>query len=795
MLKKVLIGLGAVLAVLVIGLAALAVLFDANRFKPEIEQYVRDNYKRTLKFDGDLALSVFPRIALALPRTTLSNFAGDRVSASLAGARVSVALWPLLRGRIEAGAISVDGLTATVERRRDGSTSVDDLLKREAAAGATGKAAAGPADFEIGGVELANADLTLNDLESRRTIRLSKLNVKTGRLAPVVRTPLQFDTWFEVSGAPEATGQVRVASTLELDLARSMYATTALDASVNGVVDRQAIEVGLVADRVAYAGASGGIEAAKVDAKAKGKWGTVTLDESRLLAPALAFDPLARRLIVGGLEASAKGKSNADAFEVALTAPRLEVSEATASGQRATLAVKFAPASPASLAGQVRLALEGVSGNARQIEIAKVALDAEGSQGTRKFGAALAGPLAASLEARTLSLPRFTGDITMEDPALPQKAVKVPLTARLALDAKAEKADAGFASKFDETSAAAEFTVRGFAAPRITFEASADRLNVDRYFPPPPPAPGNDSADAREDPKVDLSALRALDLSGSVKVGHLQARGLKASNVDVGVKAANGRLDLAPLNAQLYGGSMAGSANLAADGNRVRLDTAFSNVSIEPLLKDLLDRDLLEGRGNVTLDVATAGATVNTMKRHLNGSAALKLRDGAIKGINLAARLRDAKSLLAGARVDTARANTAEKTDFSELTATFTIKDGVAVNNDLDVRSPLLRIGGAGTVDVGADTVEYTARVSVVGTLKGQDGRTVDQLRGVTVPVKLEGPFDKLAWNIDWGVAAQEALKSQVAQKLAPKVETEKEKARTAVQQKAREALKGLLQR
>ena len=32
--------------------------------------------------------------------------------------------------------------------------------------------------------------------------------------------------------------------------------------------------------------------------------------------------------------------------------------------------------------------------------------------------------------------------------------------------------------------------------------------------------------------------------------------------------------------------------------------------------------------------------------------------------------------------------------------------------------------------------MDYTTRVSVVGTLKGQDGRTVDQLRGVTVPVR-----------------------------------------------------------
>ncbi len=118
MLKKILIGLGAVLGVVVLGLVALAVFFDANKYKPEIQQYVLDHYKRTLTFQGDLSLSVFPRFAIALPPTTLSNRGGDRSSASLKGAKVSVAVLPLLRGRVEVGTVSIDGLTATIERRR-----------------------------------------------------------------------------------------------------------------------------------------------------------------------------------------------------------------------------------------------------------------------------------------------------------------------------------------------------------------------------------------------------------------------------------------------------------------------------------------------------------------------------------------------------------------------------------------------------------------------------------------------------------------------------------------------------
>ena len=62
--------------------------------------------------------------------------------------------------------------------------------------------------------------------------------------------------------------------------------------------------------------------------------------------------------------------------------------------------------------------------------------------------------------------------------------------------------------------------------------------------------------------------------------------------------------------------------------------------------------------------------------------------------------------------------------------------------------------------------MDYVARVSVVGTLKGQDGRNLDQLRGATVPVRVSGPFEKLSYGIDFGGIAQEALKARLNEQL-----------------------------
>ncbi len=191
----------------------------------------------------------------------------------------------------------------------------------------------------------------------------------------------------------------------------------------------------------------------------------------------------------------------------------------------------------------------------------------------------------------------------------------------------------------------------------------------------------------------------------------------------------------------------------------------LSNVSIGPLLRDVAQQDRLDGRGNVALDVTAAGKSVNTMKRSLGGTAKLNLKDGAIKGIDIAAILRKAKSALSGGQPMQAAAQT-EKTDFSELSASFTIKNGVAHNEDLDMKAPLFRVSGRGDIDIAAGTLDYTTKAAVVASTKGQGGDELGQLAGLTVPVHLTGPFDAMKYQVDYGAVAGQLAKSKAGEKL-----------------------------
>ena len=285
-----------------------------------------------------------------------------------------------------------------------------------------------------------------------------------------------------------------------------------------------------------------------------------------------------------------------------------------------------------------------------------------------------------------------------------------------------------------------ETNVRGrIALARVTtFDLNIDRLNVDAYLPAAqkPAASASAAEKPAADTPVDLSALKDLNADGQLQIGALQVHGLKLANVKTEVKAANGQLT-APHSASLYEGTLDGTLGAHADG-RIALKDALHDVAVGPLLRDAAQQDKLEGKGNLTLDVNAAGKSVNAMKRSLAGTAKVELHDGAIKGIDIAAVLGKAKS-------------SAEKSAFTEMSASFVIKNGVAHNDDLDVKSPLFRLTGRGDIDVGNSTINYVTTAS---------------LSGHAVPVRLSGPFDNLKYDVNYGAVAADVAKSKVGERL-----------------------------
>ncbi len=435
----------------------------------------------------------------------------------------------------------------------------------------------------------------------------------------------------------------------------------------------------------------------------------------------------------------ASGTKGKDAFEVALDAPKIAVTKDSFSGDKLALSARLNGANDIT----ATLSLPSIQGNARAFSSRALTL---------------------AFDAR--------GD------ALPGKQVKSEMKGSFAFDADKEHVDVELAGGLLQSQVKARVAVNGFADPAIRFDVDVDQFDADLYMPKKEAAAPKESGP--EQP-IDLSALRKLNLEGRLHIGALKVANVKTTNLKLEMKANNGQLNIAPLSANLYQGSVNGSLSINAQATPViAVNQTLSGVNIAALTKDAADFDTLEGRGNVGMNLTMRGDTVSAMKQALNGTMSLNLADGAIKGINIAKKLRDAQSMLG--KTQTSSADSAEKTDFSELKASFRVNNGVAHNDDLSLKSPLLRLSGNGDIDIGRDSMNYLARATLAKTLEGQGGK--DVVGGITVPVRVSGPFADLKYTLDFGAMVGEAAKQ--------KVEAKKEEIKTKVQDQLKENLKGL---
>jgi AsmA protein len=357
-----------------------------------------------------------------------------------------------------------------------------------------------------------------------------------------------------------------------------------------------------------------------------------------------------------------------------------------------------------------------------------------------------------------------------------QPALQAKLSADGTYQFKAGVLSGDVTAKLDESTIKAKFT----AAEPYDFDASIDKINLDRYIGGAEEKPAAQAAAPKEpakkpagDTPVDLSALKGINAKGKLQVGALEVHGLKLADVSAQLNAANGRVTVAPHSAKLYEGTMSGEVTVDANRNHIALKEQLQNVAIGPILRDFAQQDRLEGKGNVALDVTTSGATVNAMKRALAGTAKVNLKDGAVKGINIGEAIRKARSALGGGSQAAAQGETGGKpqTDFTELSASFNIKNGIAHNEDLDAKAPLFRLGGAGDINIPDNSLNYVAKASIVATSQGQGGKERDRLAGLTVPVRLSGTFDDLKYEVDVRGMASQAAKSEVGEKLKDKLE------------------------
>jgi AsmA protein len=364
-------------------------------------------------------------------------------------------------------------------------------------------------------------------------------------------------------------------------------------------------------------------------------------------------------------------------------------------------------------------------------------------------------------------------DITAEGSALPKGRIQVGIAGEsllLDLQRNALKID-GFELELDDIRLGGKVNVTDYSQPAVEFNLTTDMLDLDALLGTPSAeqqvtveAPTSASGTKEEDVEIALPMefLRELHVSGRLSAKQVKLQNLLLEDVRLNLVGKNGLLHLDPMTMDLYDGQFQGSVQIDARGPqpKYRVSEKMNGVQMGKLMTDYIGEDRVSGVMAASLQITTHGEWLSELKKNSNGAMNIALKDGALKGFNLRYSIDKAKAKL---RKQPEPPKQEQSTDFSSLSLSGKIKKGVFSSDDLNLQAPLLRVGGEGKANLNDNTVDYLVNAKLVGTVAGQGGGGKDDLKGLSIPVAIIGPFE----SPDIDVQLDKMLKGIVAKRRA----------------------------
>jgi AsmA protein len=238
---------------------------------------------------------------------------------------------------------------------------------------------------------------------------------------------------------------------------------------------------------------------------------------------------------------------------------------------------------------------------------------------------------------------------------------------------------------------------------------------------------------------IDLSRLNYVDAQVRISAAEMIIGDTRLAPAAIDATLATGALKAQFSNIGAYGGQASGDLAIDASAGTPSyvLRSDFVGVRALPLLKSVADFDKIDGKMQAKITVRSAGASQRAIMSNLNGTAFAVFQDGAIKGLNVAQMIRSLTSgTLSGWQEGKEQA-----TDLSQLSASFRLDKGQAITTDLNLVGPLVKMTGAGTIDLGTKMLAFRVEPKLVMTTEGQ-GRAADPV-GLGIPVVIDGPWSQ----------------------------------------------------
>ena len=368
--------------------------------------------------------------------------------------------------------------------------------------------------------------------------------------------------------------------------------------------------------------------------------------------------------------------------------------------------------------------------------------NADGGDGYTATGSARAGDHALKLDVRATVPPQATGhstipvQLTLEAPTLLLHTITSSAEVRLK---KSTVMINGLSGKLGSRPFNGWASVDLAGKPLVKLDLDFQELAVGEPANREAPRPNPRAVVQWSDAPLGFDRLNYVDADIRLSAARMLIGDLRLAPVAIEATLERGVLKTSVQNLGVYDGHASG--NLTIDVSRgepaYTMNTDLDGVRALPMLSGLADFDHLDGKLRAKLAMRSHGASPRAIMAGLAGTAFVNFQDGSVRGLNLAKMIR----ALTSGSLSGWQAGPDQATDLTQLSASFSVKDGKATTSDIALAGPLVRVTGGGTVDLAARSLDLRVAPKLVMTTEGQGSAATPV--GLGVPVAIEGNWSE----------------------------------------------------
>lgn len=295
----------------------------------------------------------------------------------------------------------------------------------------------------------------------------------------------------------------------------------------------------------------------------------------------------------------------------------------------------------------------------------------------------------------------------------------------------------------DDTTFTGGLSVPKSADGTFELDLAGDSIDIARYM-----APASDEAAAgdaaAETVEIPVELIRAVNARGKLSIAQASLGKILFEKVTLGVNSANGKMRIHPIAADFFNGGYRGDVTIDASGQvpSIAVDEKIADVSLQPMMKAMYDVDDVTGTVNGTFKLGGRGVDMDAIRRDLDGSLSIELKDGAWEGTDVWYELRRARALIRKEPAPPAPAT--PRTQFSSMKASGKVTDGVMRNDDFFAQLPFMQVTGKGSVDFVEATVDYTVTGRILEKpefVTDVSEQELDDFTKAVIPFRVTGPL------------------------------------------------------